>query len=230
MKVKQIACLLAFVMLLGMLGGCSNNHSEESVATQSTTMPQDQSTKATEETGALDPTEEGVAEDSLPTEPLETEPTEDTVISTEPDDTDEPLPDDSDEPTPNDPDVPATSCSVVIGYAFEEQFQQHDKYVVYPGSDAEFYCDIMITPSTEVSNFTLFLLDADKLFNENVYEITEILFSCDTLSPDKPFVTRKENDGPEYGISYIDASGQQHRYLLVENFSGEGMPYNVSAF
>lgn len=119
---------------------------------------------------------------------------------------------------------------VEIDFAPEDYYVNPKNYEVYHFEDLEYGYDIILNPSTEIYDFEFFSIDPESLFSNGEYKISEILHTCNMISPNKPFVTRIYMLGPgsqHYGVSFCDAFGNQYRYVIFE--SGEtGVPYLMS--
>ena len=121
--------------------------------------------------------------------------------------------------------------TIEIMLAPDDYDQYPDEYLVYSSEDTEYGDIVMLTPNTEISDFKFFILDREKLIIDDELVISEVLFTSDSLTPDKPFVTRIYQPGyfgPSYGISYNDASGIQHTFAIY--VSGEDGSFSLKPF
>lgn len=120
---------------------------------------------------------------------------------------------------------------VELKMASEEVNLSPHEYKIYYPNDLEYGENIILTPNTEISNFKFFVLDGEKLFNNDQYVISEILYTSAILDHDKPFATRIYYEGyfsSPYGISYEDMYGEQHNFVIYE--SGEDGSFYLEPF
>ena len=99
-----------------------------------------------------------------------------------------------------------------------------DKYELCLHSDSEYARDVILTPSAGLKNFKFYIYDVDKYMMENKVEITEVLYTGNNISPDRPFVCRIWI--PEfissYGISY-----EENGETVMLMFGESGMDGSV---
>ena len=107
---------------------------------------------------------------------------------------------------------------VTIDYAPEDYSLHPENYEEYLFADLEFGVDAIVTPMETVYGFRFYLLDSNIIF-DGKFEIVEEYFTCEKLTPEKPFVTRIHivgPGGPYYGISFVDEAGNNHHYVIYE--------------
>lgn len=119
-------------------------------------------------------------------------------------------------------DVPPADdlVAVEIDYAPEDYCLHPENYEVYEFADLEYGRDAIVIPDAKVYNFKFFTIDINSLYMNGEYVISEILHTCDAISPEKPFVTRIYIAGPgstHYGVSFLDESGNQYSYVIFES-------------
>ncbi|MBE5769718.1 MAG: hypothetical protein E7333_09115 [Clostridiales bacterium] len=118
-----------------------------------------------------------------------------------------------------------------VAFAPEDYVLRPQDFEVHHFVQTEYGADVMFTPRGEVRNFRYFAFDNERLFNYNEFIIVEVLFTAPVLTQDKPFVTRiyiEGYGGPYHGISYEDAAGIYHEYIIYE--SGEDGHYYLADF
>ena len=120
---------------------------------------------------------------------------------------------------------------IELTLAPDDYYLYPENFEIYHSSNTEYGENVILTPQTEIHNFKFFVLDGEKLLNNNQFIILETLFTCDSLTSTKPFVTTIYYEGPlgpYYGISYEDESGNQHNFVIYE--SGMDGSFYLEAF
>ncbi len=84
---------------------------------------------------------------------------------------------------------------------------------------------IIYRPDGVVKNFRFFEITTP---NAKDYVITKVLFSCQTVSPNKPFAAETQLDDklPCRGISYEDANGVTHYYSIMDSAIDGSLLFN----
>lgn len=86
---------------------------------------------------------------------------------------------------------------------------------------------IIYKPDGVVKSFRFFEITTS---DAKQYVITRVLFSCDTLTPDKPFAAETQLDDklPCRGISFVDASGTTQYYTIMDSAIDGSLLFNKS--
>lgn len=104
---------------------------------------------------------------------------------------------------PSENNVP---IEITVADAPADFYTYSDKYESCLHSESEYSRDVILIPSAELKGFKFFIYDVNMYMTENVCEVSEVLYTSDSVSPDRPFVARIWI--PEfissYGISYED--------------------------
>ncbi len=113
---------------------------------------------------------------------------------------------------------------ITVADAPADCYTEPGSYEICFHSDSEYARDVILTPSTQLKNFKFYIYDIDKYMTDNVCEISEVLYSSDSVSPDRPFVCRIWI--PEfissYGISY-----EENGKTVMLMFGESGMDGSV---
>lgn len=111
------------------------------------------------------------------------------------------------------------SEGVIVADAPADFYTDPDRYESYLNNDSEYARDVMVTPTRELKDFKFFTFDLTKYMTDNVCEVTEVLYTKDALSAQRPFVARIWI--PEfissYAISYLDTDGNTRVLMFVES-------------
>ena len=113
----------------------------------------------------------------------------------------EPTEADSTEPEPVQDDV---EIEITVADAPADCYTEPGKYEMCMHSDSEYARDVIVTPSAELKNFKFYIYDIEKYMSDNECEISEVLYTSNTVSPQRPFVCRiwVPEFISSYGISY----------------------------
>lgn len=115
-----------------------------------------------------------------------------------------------------------------INFAPQDYHENPEKYKVYTFENLQYGDDVIIIPQNEVYNFRFFSFDTDIFTQDLLFAESETLYTTETLSSEKPFVTRIHivgPGGPHHGVSYIDSDGIYHSFIIVQ--SGKDGTYGL---
>ncbi len=99
----------------------------------------------------------------------------------------------------------------------EETF---NAYHAYWGEDSDYITSIGITASETITGVQFGQLD---WFETESYQMDEVLFTIDTMTPDQPFLAQVTfwGDFTTYGLSFTDESGtERHYYMMISGKDG----------
>lgn len=99
----------------------------------------------------------------------------------------------------------------------EESF---NAYHAYWGEESDYITAIGFTASETITNVQFGLLD---WFETESYQMDEVLFTIETMTPEQPFLAHVTfwGDMTTYGLSFTDESGtERHFYILISGMDG----------